>query len=304
MNTSSLNDKWRETLLNDSSIVGRRHIAAYPTSWRYIFKKGDKVAPTYELPKLGAQLVKNSVDLLTPCNLRVALQTPWNLLRTEPERKRALDVLNELDEDYTLLKESLRKDPMTAELLIRGYDVLPDLDQGKYVWMYAEEAPKTIITLSQRDGEEGDKQETSCPEAPTLKVDIFYNNKLVKENFDMPLEWESAGLQARGLIFVDLLAAARDATGIPMVGSASVYVEREKPAEEINWDRRTLFTHRWYSCEDVSDLKGLYVAIGLSYIGFSCAICNKEALFGNKHHMETFCSKVCLNSFIQSKRND
>lgn len=407
---TSLNANWHKLLLNDATIHGRRQIAAYPKSWNFIIKPGDKIEPKYQLPKLGAQLIKNSIDHLAPENLRAALSTPWDRMKTTQERTRALEVLNELDEDYTLLKASLLNDPEAVELLARDYDVIPDLDQGKYVWVYTEMGPRTI-SLSQLNGEKGDlttaeeeklcKQSPSlradifyfgslvkanvdmplrwerpdktengvafvdlldaakeaignsaarfitlyiasskpatpinwdridprfhqyfsckeitemkdqyvaidlglspCPRTPTLKVDIFFNRKLVKANVEMPLNWESVNLTEDGLVFVDFLETAKAAANIEGAGSLSVYIRLMKPSEPIDWYSRNLFTHQYFSCREVSAMKGQYVAIGLDSIGLSCAICTKRAFIGNKHYMETFCTEACHTTFIQSQ---
>jgi len=132
-------------------------------------------------------------------------------------------------------------------------------------------------------------------------VDIFYDRNLVRENYPMPLNWERPSFfsERDNAPVVDFLQTAKDATDITgPVGSISVYVANSKPSTPIDWYNRTLYTHSYYNCEEVASMKDKYVAIGLSRIGFRCAICLKRAFFASRRHMETFCSQVCYESFL------
>lgn len=129
-----------------------------------------------------------------------------------------------------------------------------------------------------------------------LVVDIFYNNQLIRTQETMPLtHWERDTIDDDE--YTNLFLDAKEYTGISEARSISVLVADTKPKERIDWFGRRVKTAHYIDCSQVREYKNKYVAIGLSMIGYQCAICLNEARFAHKELGELFCGQTCYNTF-------
>lgn len=253
------------------------------------------------------------------------LHDPFSVLRVPPdsltpeERVRANKLLKVIDFDYTLLKQDLAKNPKISEWFQKGFDILPDLERGYYMWVYtgvkktnadhlisplygANLSTEMAMPLGQQTG---DTDLPVCKEEcreSSLLVDIFYDGKLLRENEEMPLEyWHRNG--GGDTQYTDLIIEAKEWLCLKSgtVNSIALYVDEVKAKRVIIWEEQSFSRHLLVDCEKVRSLKGMYVAIGLSSSSspprYECSICENDALFGNKALQMMFCGKKCHDTF-------
>lgn len=104
------------------------------------------IGPAFSLPRLGVgnylhekQFNKNA----TPekyyeqfnDQVRSILRVPPDSLSTE-ELEQVEALLKKIDFDYALLKQEFAKLPSISLWFQKGYDILPDLERGNYMWVY------------------------------------------------------------------------------------------------------------------------------------------------------------------------
>jgi len=150
--------------------------APYPAMWKYTARatnqalRGDLGFTV--LPPIGElwEKERNQPRGKLMENVRKTFTKPYRQLpKGSWERTEALEVLADLDRDYQLMKEFVRNDPMLSLSLRFPYDIVPNLNKGKYDWVE--------IVVPGR------------PDDNTLKADLYYEGKLYKRDVLLPLEY-------------------------------------------------------------------------------------------------------------------
>ena len=303
----------------------------------------DLVLPTYKLPQLGAAnfFWEHATALEDYSNggnfgpVRELHLTAYDdkarsILRVSPdsltneERPKVDALLKLIDNDYISLKQGLAKNAIVSSWFQKGFDILPDLERGGYMWVYTGVPKKTAAELispydsmfmstntmmmplgQQIDNDDLPLCKEKCRETE-LTVDIFYDGKLIRENEAMPLDyWHRNG--GGDTMYTDLIIEAKEWLCLNQKGrvnSIAVYTNEVKTKKVIIWEEQTFTAHHLVSCEDVCALKDQYVAIGLSSsanpIHYECAMCEMDALFGNEKLEAMFCCKKCEDTFRES----
>jgi hypothetical protein len=117
----------------------------YPSVWSPTYIYDDRTGtympnpelavalPTYDLPSF------NNVDL---SSLQYAQQS-----LTPQQQVQADSTFAEIDRQLQALKTRLSEDPRAVEWFNRGFEVVPDFDQGNFVWVYTRKPASSISTI-------------------------------------------------------------------------------------------------------------------------------------------------------------
>lgn len=297
--------KWRD-------VPSENHkMALYPR--QYSLKWYGRATPTLPLPRIGGTATAKKDSALYE-RLRTFLKKARNMTQEE-FLSAPKDLFKQVDRDYTLLKESLNTDREASGWFQRGYDIMPDFNEGRYVWVYTGVKKKSAnarasssrnlsapLMLGQLEGEEEDKDllayKEVCAMVPSIVVDIFHNSKMLKSQEAMPLHWDRNIDEKTGKPYINFIQEAKEFTGLDRVVSLAVVIEESKPCKPIDWFEKTHYRGRVYGCRDIQYMQGQYVAIHLSDFGYGCAICENMALFANTVFMKSFCSEGCHTVFL------
>ena len=313
MSSGMSRDPWLEILADETWKIGEtrtmttKRASLFPQEWQELDEtSGDY--PDFVLPVLGERVAQQqgiTHNRLVAKIEAALLPVSWRSM-SAPQRERAVETLRDLETDYKLVKEALMKDPRFSLWIERGYDIMPDLEQSKYVWVLTRKSrfdtksqfwPSLKISpLAQGNGEISEAAAELCEQVPSIVVDVFYDRTPIKTNEAMPLHWDRHVQD--GKPYTDLLEEVKEWTGIEKASSISIFTAPTKPARPIEWFARTLYSQRLVGCSDIVAMQGQYVAIGLSSIGYRCSVCLKNALFANTVLMKAFCGEVCHKSFL------
>ena len=117
----------------------------FPQQWRTPDRRIN-----FPLPAIGAfweRANTESSGTLREDVLRTFTARFREFPRGSAEQAEALRVLTALEQDYQLMKaklEGVDRDPMYDELRKQGYDIVPDLTTGRYVWVQSLTPDKTL----------------------------------------------------------------------------------------------------------------------------------------------------------------